>query len=587
MSSLQNALELHLSGQLLLAENAYRELEREDARDPNVLFFLGIVRAQRGDPNSGYGYVKQALELVPDDALFCYSMADICKTLDRVDESELWLRRTLSLVPKHAEALQALGSILHDRGAIFEALKCFRHVLEIQPNDAPAHNNVGVMLLHLRQYEDARILFQQAIAIQNNYAEAINNLGIAHKNLRDIDEAIAKFEQALSLKPDYPMAMLNLGSSMLIKKDYERALEWTQALLEVSPDLVEAHQNAAAIYLELGQLDRAKYHRDQAYSRQSIFVDFSPTPARTILIPWAAGKGNIPLDYLLPKERNQCVTWVMEYANEEQISKLPHYDAVFNAIGDDDALEPALDGMKRLLLQRGIPVLNHPDAVQHTARDSLPSLLAGIPNVVVPTTIRVGASEIHAATRQFSTLRFPLLLRPSGSHGGDHLERIDSAEELNSVRPWSAEHYYLSNFHDFCSPDGFYRKYRMIFVDRKPMPYHLAISTHWLVHYETAGMLDSPLKLAEEAAFLAEPHKVLGNAAMSALHAIGQVLNLDYCGIDFSMLPDRRLLVFEANATMLVHPEDANGQLGHKNVYVQRIIDDFDAVLGAYRHHLN
>jgi hypothetical protein len=37
--------------------------------------------------------------------------------------------------------------------------------------------------------------------------------------------------------------------------------------------------------------------------------------------------------------------------------------------------------------------------------------------------------------------------------------------------------------------------------------------------------------------------------------------------------------VFEANATMLTHPEDPDGPLAHKNPAVRRIIDAFQAML--------
>ena len=117
----------------------------------------------------------------------------------------------------------------------------------------------------------------------------------------------------------------------------------------------------------------------------------------------------------------------------------------------------------------------------------------------------------------------------------------------------------------------------MIFVDRVPLPYHLAIGTHWIVHYETAGMKSVDWKLREEEAYLENPLAVLGAANMQALECIGQVMDLDYAGVDFSVLPDGRLLVFEANATMLAHDEAPGSGLEHKNKYVQKIFDAFNA----------
>ena len=79
--------------------------------------------------------------------------------------------------------------------------------------------------------------------------------------------------------------------------------------------------------------------------------------------------------------------------------------------------------------------------------------------------------------------------------------------------------------------------------------------------------------------FLDDPATVLGAAAMQALRAIGQRMNLDFCGIDFSLLEDGRILLFEANATMLVHLEQFHAALQFRNPYVQRILDAFDRML--------
>jgi hypothetical protein len=97
-----------------------------------------------------------------------------------------------------------------------------------------------------------------------------------------------------------------------------------------------------------------------------------------------------------------------------------------------------------------------------------------------------------------------------------------------------------------------------------------------MVHYTSAEMLQNPWKIAEERLFLQDAAKVLGEKGMSAIGQIGQRLNLEYAGIDFTILPDGQLFVFEANATMLVHRVNKEGVLAHKNAYVQCIADAFE-----------
>lgn len=159
---------------------------------------------------------------------------------------------------------------------------------------------------------------------------------------------------------------------------------------------------------------------------------------------------------------------------------------------------------------------------------------------------------------------------PIGSHGGEGLKLVAAGDALAAGRAA-----YLTSFRDFRSEDGFYRKYRMFYVDRRPFPYHLAIGSDWLVHYATSGTADHPERLAEEGRFLAEPDAALGNRAMAALRAIGERMDLDFAGVDFSLTPDGRVLLFEANATMFVHPEARGGPLAHKNPHVEAILQAF------------
>jgi hypothetical protein len=99
--------------------------------------------------------------------------------------------------------------------------------------------------------------------------------------------------------------------------------------------------------------------------------------------------------------------------------------------------------------------------------------------------------------------------------------------------------------------DGKFRKFRVMFVDGKLYPLHLAISSEWMVHYYTAQMSAAEHR-AEEAEFLADFRRVIGTSGIAALEEICAELGLDYGGIDFSLDEHGRIVVFEANATMIV-----------------------------------
>jgi hypothetical protein len=178
-----------------------------------------------------------------------------------------------------------------------------------------------------------------------------------------------------------------------------------------------------------------------------------------------------------------------------------------------------------------------------------------------------------------SGIVLPVLLRPAGSHGGAGVRRIDDWAVLDAFSLGDAAAWYVSQFHDCRDGDGFVRKYRIIFVNGEPFAYHLAISRDWLVHYVTSGMDTQAWKLAEEARFLDDPVSVLGATAWDAVRKAGARLGLAYGGMDFTRLIDGSVLVFEANATMLVHPEDEDGVLAFKNPAVLRIVQAFSNLI--------
>jgi glutathione synthase/RimK-type ligase-like ATP-grasp enzyme len=70
---------------------------------------------------------------------------------------------------------------------------------------------------------------------------------------------------------------------------------------------------------------------------------------------------------------------------------------------------------------------------------------------------------------------------------------------------------------------------------------------------------------------------VLGERAMEGLRRIQSTLGLDYAGIDFGLSAAGDVLVFEANATMVVNPPEAGERWEYRRAAVERI---FEAVRG-------
>jgi tetratricopeptide (TPR) repeat protein len=375
--------------------------------------------------------------------------------------------------------------------------------------------------------------------------------------------------------------LCNVATGYFMKGEYETAARWYQLVLTINPNLAIAYQNLATIYSGMGRSAEAESCREQAYQIQRVFIEQAGNPSRSVLI-LGVGRtsGNVPFENLFPTSKCCRIKYAIDYAADEEDEQLPPFDLVFNAIGEPDVAASLADRLERFAKRCDRPILNPPAAVSRTQRHRLGALLGDLEDVVAvpcqryesPPTSR--ADLVERLSR--GNLEFPVLARPAASHGGEGLARCENIEALeNWLDAFNGIHY-LTNFYDYRSADGNYRKYRIIFVDREPFPYHLAISSNWMVHYFSADMAESPSKIDEERRFLESPLTALGAQAMAAVAAIGRRLDLDYGGIDFALLPDKRVLIFEANATMLVHHERHNGGFAYRNSHVQCIVDSFE-----------
>jgi hypothetical protein len=196
--------------------------------------------------------------------------------------------------------------------------------------------------------------------------------------------------------------------------------------------------------------------------------------------------------------------------------------------------------------------------------------------VVVPrTTLRSRAGLLAA-----DDLRFPLLVRVPGHHTGQHFCRIESQAALASaIAALPGDDLLTIDYLDARGADGFARKYRVMLIDGRLYPIHLALSRDWKVHYFTADMADHPAHRDEEQRFLEDMPGILGPRAMAALHGIAACLGLDYAGVDFAVGQGGALNLFEANATMVLNQPDPDPIWAYRKPAVDAAIDAAKAML--------
>ena len=488
-------------------------------------------------------------------------------------ELEAACRRALTSMPNCGAALNQLGFALAETGRLAEAEEAFRRAVFLEPDIPSAQFNLGRLFEQTGHGTEAEVQYRRVLELAPDFADAYIRLGILLREANRLSEAEAALQSAVDLLPDNDEALDNLD---LVREE----IKDRSAVGAARPaDGARQGEPAGDLTPHAPQTNGAVLLRPDR--KQAVFVENALDPRRTVLLLVTDRKGNLPCHLLFPRTTNTRIIWTMDYAADVYSDKVPAYDLVFNAMGDPDVTGDTTGAVNAFLKVCDKPLLNHPDKVALTARNRLPGLLEGIDNVAVPAVWRFGANNEWTESL---VEQLPLLVRPVDSHGGDKLVRVDTAEELARCRAEQEGPVYLTRFVDYRLADGWFRKYRIVFIDRKPFPCHLAISQNAIAHYHTSDMERHAWKVEEEKTFLRHPESVLGEAGMQAVRAIGAKMDIDYAGLDFSILPDKRILVFEANPVMRFHYELIMGPLEHKNEFVKRISDEFEALLQRCSH---
>ena len=256
-------------------------------------------------------------------------------------------------------------------------------------------------------------------------------------------------------------------------------------------------------------------------------------------------------------------------------ARLPEHDLVFVAVCESDRNRPLLARIRPLFSAWPRRVLNAPDRIARLSRDGACEIIGDVPGLVLPPTVRVARADLCMPGE------FAIIVRPVDSQKGQGLEKVaDEAGVAAYLAARPEAEFYAAPFVDYRSPDGLYRKYRIVLIEGQAFACHMAISAHWMVHYMSAGMAESAEKRAEEARFMAEFDTGFAARHRDALAAISTRLGLDYVGIDCGETADGSLLLFEVDSGMTVHAMDGADLFPYKQVQMKKVFEAFRRMLG-------
>jgi hypothetical protein len=296
--------------------------------------------------------------------------------------------------------------------------------------------------------------------------------------------------------------------------------------------------------------------------------------------------GNTPIEFLLEHSGIELLTLYVVDGVDLPVP-LPDHDVAIVIASDSEECRDALRKIERSAPGWPRPLLNPPQRVGNLDRDKLHRLLTGIKGLDIPATEAVTRVQLSGlvppqrpAADIAADLRFPIIIRPRGSHAGVGLAKIDDCAALDGYlleRP--EQEFFISRFVDYANADGLFRKYRIVFVDGRAYACHMAVADRWDIWYLNAGMAFSDSKRMEEASFMLTFDRAFAVRHQHALAALADRVGLDYFTVDCAENKSGELLIFEADNTAVVHNMDSPEVFPYKGPQMRKIFEAFAGML--------
>ena len=140
-------------------------------------------------------------------------------------------------------------------------------------SQADVHYNIANAYFLTEQFDDALEHYRRAIALNDSKPESHYNMGNAYCKLGSYQEAVDAYTKAL--ESDFPaqaQVLYNLGNALFLLEKFEEAVDAYTKALAINESTL-CHYNIAVAYSDLGQLDKAAEHYQEAINMDEANVE--------------------------------------------------------------------------------------------------------------------------------------------------------------------------------------------------------------------------------------------------------------------------------------------------------------------------
>jgi DNA-binding SARP family transcriptional activator len=166
--------------------------------------------------------------------------------------------RAIELKPDCTTAHHWYGlEYLTAMGRLDEAFAEIKQAHELEPLSLSINTDFGFLPYLMRQYDEAIDAYRKALELDQSFVYTHWKLGLAYEQKAMYEEAIAEFQKAIALSGGSAQAIVLLGHAYAVSGKKKEALKVLDELGELSKHRYVSSYRVAAIYLGLGETERA------------------------------------------------------------------------------------------------------------------------------------------------------------------------------------------------------------------------------------------------------------------------------------------------------------------------------------------
>jgi len=265
---------------------AITELEQAIERDPRfALGYVGLADCYTGLTFYNFAAPHEAMPKAKESTIKAMSLdntvAEAHASLGHILMNYDWdwrraeneFRRSLELKPDYATGHQWYAiHYLTATDRLEEAVQEMRRALELEPASLVMNTFMGGTLYYAGRYDEAIDQCRRTIEMDPNFAVAHWHLGLAYEQKRNFEQAIEEFQKAISLSQGSPLMRAALGHAYAQSQKTYEANKVLNELNELSKQQYVSPLEIAAIYVALGDDEKAFQYLDEAYADHSFHL---------------------------------------------------------------------------------------------------------------------------------------------------------------------------------------------------------------------------------------------------------------------------------------------------------------------------